>query len=139
MKNIRKSTSEQRQLSEIAIFWANKAFSETSLTKTHFAELLSEHKQAYKFFKKVTHLMPVDEGIKTQQKNLKKVQRYLDWETAMPADVVKPWAECLPKKYCQKMKEECGHYFNPNGVRVIKAVICFDEVDAFDFLGGSDD
>ncbi|MBS9780934.1 MAG: hypothetical protein KGV56_00390 [Gammaproteobacteria bacterium] len=128
MKTPKKSTSECRQLSEIAIFWANKAFKETSLTKTHFAELLSEHSQAQHFFDKVGRLTPIEQGIKTQSNNLKKLQRYLNYEKALPLDLIIAWCDCLPAPYGDKLRTEIGFEINPINLKLQSIKICIKEM-----------
>ncbi len=113
MKNQKKSTSEIRHLSTSAIYWAEKSFEKTPLTKTHFAELLSQRDDLAHIFKSTNIAMPVPEFERIEQANLKKVQRYLNYETAIPADILPAWSDCLPSPYREYLKNELADIICP--------------------------
>lgn len=116
MKTLKKSTSDYRHLSTAAVYWAEKSFEKTSITKTTFAAALAEHSQLSHIFKRPHINMPVSEYQRISQANLKKIQRYLNFETRLPADILPFWADCLPTPYADYLRHEVHDNFYPTGI-----------------------
>lgn len=124
MKIKQNSTSATRHLSVSAVFWAEKAFQKSSLTKTRFSAQLAERKDLSHLLKRPHVNMPVSEYERISHSNLKKIQRYLNFETRMPADILPAWADCLPSPYCDYLRSEIYDSFYPASIRDEKVSRC---------------
>lgn len=122
MKSTQKPTSKARRLSESAIYWAEKSFTKTNLTKSHFAEILCQTDGLEHFFELTNDQMPEDIHVRKTGKNFKKIQRFLNHEAPIPADVLIPWANALPSPYSDYLKRE------------IADTICPKQMDTSDIL-----
>lgn len=141
MKSIQNSTSKTRRLSESAIYWADKAFKKTNLTKSHFAEILCQTEGLEHLFEQTSDSMPADVHAKKTGKNFKKVQRFLSYESPIPADILISWANALPSPYCEYLKREMADTICPNQMDTSDILVALREINeaAAALAGGNPD
>lgn len=102
-------TSASGHVSRIIAHYLDVAIKHTKMTKSHYCELVSH------IFAPVTRFLPVDEVEKIEDKNRKKMSRYLDGSNAMPADIIPACILALPAPYQGYANNDIAKLVKPEG------------------------